>query len=192
MWCVYFAVHCNNSNSIFNFNLQIYSQLELLLYSMMFYINIYDCPKGLFAQGYGVDHFFYYRPQTKFAKVMSLQVSVCPQGEGGCVAGGCLWQEGVHGRRACVVGGMCGGGMCGRRACMPCMLSPLADTMGYGQWTGGTHHTGMHSCFNLSLHIGCLVTNVTVHTWRRWQISYLTTSSWMGAAPIWMMTSSRM
>ena len=57
----------------------------------------------------------YYRPQTKFAKVMFLQVSVCPQGgwltwQGACMAGGvCMagvpvwqvghvWQEGVHGR----------------------------------------------------------------------------------------------
>ena len=37
---------------------------------------------------------FYYRPQTKFAKVMFLQVSVCPQG-GACMAG---------------KGGMCGWG----------------------------------------------------------------------------------
>ena len=33
--------------------------------------------------------FFFYRPQTKFAKVMFSQVSVCPQGEGvlECVTG---------------------------------------------------------------------------------------------------------
>ena len=39
----------------------------------------------------------FYRPQTKFAKVMFLQVSVCPQGRGACVVGG-GW--------GCVVGGM--------------------------------------------------------------------------------------
>ena len=27
----------------------------------------------------------YYRPQTKFAKVMFLHVSVCPRGGGGCL-----------------------------------------------------------------------------------------------------------
>ena len=31
---------------------------------------------------------YYYHPQTKFAKVMFLQVFVCPQGEGGLHAGG--------------------------------------------------------------------------------------------------------
>ena len=44
----------------------------------------------------------YYHPQTKFAKVMFLQVSVCPQGghawQGGCAWWGCVWQGGVHGR----------------------------------------------------------------------------------------------
>ena len=45
-------------------------------------------------------YFYYYRPQTKFAKVMFLQVSVCPQGEGhawlltggvrGCSWGACV------------------------------------------------------------------------------------------------------
>ena len=29
---------------------------------------------------------------------------------------------------------------------------PLSDTTGYGQRAGGTHHTGMHSCF-LSIYI---------------------------------------
>ena len=81
-----------------------------------------------------------YRPQTKFAKVMFLQVSVCPHG-GACMVlfgghawfylGGHAWfylAGGMHGfiRGACMVlfgghawfysGGMCGfiwGGMCG-------------------------------------------------------------------------------
>ena len=48
---------------------------------------------------------------------------------GVCVAGGHAWQE------ACVAGG-------GLRA--------TADTTGYGQWAGGTHPTGMHSCYNLN------------------------------------------
>ena len=50
----------------------------------------------------------YYRPQTKFAKVMFLQVSVCPRGGGHAWQGGRAWG-------ACMVGG---GGMCGRGACM--------------------------------------------------------------------------
>ena len=46
-----------------------------------------------------------YRLQTKFAKVMLLQVSVClgggmcGGGGGGCMAGGHVWQGGVFGRR---------------------------------------------------------------------------------------------
>ena len=58
----------------------------------------------------------YYRPQTKFAKVMFLQVSVCPRGGRGCgvvALGGCAWLLGG----ACVVApgeGMrgCSGGLC--------------------------------------------------------------------------------
>ena len=65
----------------------------------------------------------FYRPQTKFAKVMFLQVCVCPRGRGGvCGCGGHAWlQGGVHGCRgrawlqgACLVaGGVCvvAGGM---------------------------------------------------------------------------------
>ena len=174
-----------------------------------------------------------YRPQTKFAKVMFLQASVCPQGGGvrgcprggmhGCSGGGMhgcsgghVWLlrgvGGMHGcwgacvvapGGACVValggcvvapgGGMCGcswGGMCGcsqggvcgcsgRGACMvaprggvrgcsrggmhgcsqgACMVAPggrmhgssrgacMVFSMRYGQWAGGTHPTGMHSC----------------------------------------------
>ena len=48
---------------------------------------------------------FNYHPQTKFVKVMFLQVSVCPQGEGHAWLPG-----GMHGywRVACVVaGGVC-------------------------------------------------------------------------------------
>ena len=65
----------------------------------------------------------FYRPQTKFAKVMFLQVSVCPQGRGACVAGEHVWQgacmvgvgvcmvgRGVHGRGVCMVRGIHGGG----------------------------------------------------------------------------------
>ena len=51
----------------------------------------------------------FYRLQTKFSKVMFLQVSVCPQREA-CMAGGCVWQGGMHGREACMAGGVHGGG----------------------------------------------------------------------------------
>ena len=79
----------------------------------------------------------YYRPQTKFAKVMFLHLSVILFTGGACMAGGvwwedmrgkggmhgrgCAWQGGMHGRRvACVVGGgMHGrGGMHGGGACV--------------------------------------------------------------------------
>ena len=40
-----------------------------------------------------------YRPQTKFAKVVFLHVSVCPQG-------------GMHGRGACMAGIVCVVGVC--------------------------------------------------------------------------------
>ena len=62
----------------------------------------------------------YYSPQTKYAKVMFLQVSVCPQSWGGGMhgRGHAWWQGGMCGGKghawwwgACmVVGGMHGGG----------------------------------------------------------------------------------
>ena len=99
---------------------------------------------------------------------------------GGHVAGGHVWSGGMHSQRvhgqgecvargacvargwpgglawwgvwwgACVAGGVWQrgkGGMCD-------MHAPLrADTMAmaYGQWAGGTHPTGMHSCFETVL-----------------------------------------
>ena len=52
--------------------------------------------------------FHYYHPQTKFAKVMFSQVSVCMCGKGG-----------MHGWGGMAGGGMCGrGGMCGKGACV--------------------------------------------------------------------------
>ena len=53
-----------------------------------------------------------YCPQMKFAKVMFLQVSVCPQG--GAWQGG-AWQGGMHGRGVhggCVWQGVCMVGVC--------------------------------------------------------------------------------
>ena len=63
---------------------------------------------------------------------------------GGCgfIRGACMVLFGggcVHGfiRGACVV--LFGGGTC-------VVFSVFLDTMRYGQWVGGTHPTGMHSC----------------------------------------------
>ena len=84
----------------------------------------------------------YYRPQTKFEKVMFSQVSVCPQGEacvaggvrmggGACMAGDHAWQGDMHRKE----GGACmAGGMRDRGACV---MATAAS---------GTHPTGMHSC----------------------------------------------
>ena len=65
------------------------------------------CPRGC-----GVHH---YRLQKKFAKVMFLQVSVCPYG-GTCMAGGhvwlggCVWLGGHAWLGACIAGGVHGWG----------------------------------------------------------------------------------
>ena len=74
--------------------------------------------------------------------------------QGACVAGamhgrgrvwqgavhdkGHVWQGGMHGRWACMAGGMCG-----RRACMTgvCVAGEMATAV------GGTHPTGIHSCY---------------------------------------------
>ena len=54
-----------------------------------------------------------YRPQMKFAKVMFLQVSVCPQGGHAWLGRGVCMPGGVHGwGHAWLEGGMCGWGVC--------------------------------------------------------------------------------
>ena len=74
-----------------------------------------------------------------------------------CVAGGCVWQGGMHGGRVHGRGGMCGRGVCGRGhtwqgACMAggvhggglaCMAGKTAIV------ADSTHPTGMHSCLEL-------------------------------------------
>ena len=90
---------------------------------------------------------YFYRPQTKFAKVMFLQVSVCPHrggqrawfysAGGACMVlfGGHVWfySGGVHGfiRGACVV--LFGGRawFYSEGACV--VFSVFSDTMRYGQ-----------------------------------------------------------
>ena len=67
-------------------------------------------------------------------------------GSGVCMAGGThgrghVWQGCVCGRGHVWQEGMQGGGACAWHAPTP------ADTTRYGHWAGGTHPTGMHSCF---------------------------------------------
>ena len=64
---------------------------------------------------------------------------------GWCVAGGCAWLGGMCGWGACMAGGMHGGGMRGMHPLPPADTTSTA----YGQPSGGTHPTGMHSCFKL-------------------------------------------
>ena len=106
--------------------------------------------------------------------VMFLQVSVCAGG-GACVVarGRCAWLWGVAGMCGCGgwVGGCRGaawvevvghawlqGGVCGCRGhvwwweeVQACVVAGWRawDTTRYGQWAGGTHPTGVHSCFNV-------------------------------------------
>ena len=91
---------------------------------------------------------YYYRPQTKFAKVMFSQVSVCPQREGGTWAG--TPQASTPPRQVHPQAGSPPG------RCTPWVGTPRAGTpprpqcmLGYGQQAGGTHPTGMHSCIVL-------------------------------------------
>ena len=113
---------------------------------------------------------FHYRLQQSFGKVIFSQVSVshsvhkgraCMAGgvggrggmcgvhgrgvrmvghvwQGACMTGGCVW----HGRCAWQEAHVWQGGMHGTH--------PHPDTTRYGQWAGGTHPTGMHSCFHFA------------------------------------------
>ena len=86
---------------------------------------------------------YYYRPRTKFG------LGACMPGGGGgmpgrgtCVARGCAWSGGI-----CGWGGVWPGACMarGRKACM--LHTPhLIPWDMVGQWVGGTHPTGMHSC----------------------------------------------
>ena len=109
---------------------------------------------------------YYYRPQTRFAKVMCLHLSVSHSVHGGacvargaCVAGGhvwrgvCAWHKG-----ACVAGGMhdwacVAGGHAWQGACMvgrcACHAHPPTLRHTVSQCAGGTYPTGMHSCYTL-------------------------------------------
>ena len=73
----------------------------------------------------------YYRPQTKFAKVMFLHVSVCPR-RGGLLLGEGVCCQGVPGPGRCLVKG---GGVPGPGGVW---MSPVTATA-----AGGTHPSGM-------------------------------------------------
>ena len=70
----------------------------------------------------------------KFAKVMFLRVSFCPQGA--CMAGG------MHGRELCRARRCMAGGVCSRKACMTGSVHGRKACMA----GGGMHPTGIHSC----------------------------------------------
>ena len=115
---------------------------------------------------------FYYRPQTKFANVMFLHLSVILfkvghvwRGRGGVAVrgrGGHAWQGGqrawwrdvrggdVHGGGYVWQGGMCGRGMHGRWVCMVGGMhatdTPRTQRYTVGQCTSGMQPTGMQSC----------------------------------------------
>ena len=85
--------------------------------------------------------YFHYRPETKFAKVRFLHVSVCPQG-GGCVwQGAHAWQGDLHGRGHVWQGGICGKGSMIGRACMHDMVACMA---GGCAWQGVCMAGGVH------------------------------------------------
>ena len=111
----------------------------------MFFRNQYICALADQGVGRGVldmrasppprSNFCHYRPQTKFAKVMFLQVSVCPQGGRGhawllrggmrgCSRGGVLGCSGGH--AWLLWGGMrgCSGGACVVAPGGACMVAP--------------------------------------------------------------------
>ena len=72
-----------------------------LTHTCLLMILMSVCKTGIKKYSQRISRNYYYRPQTKFAKVMFLQVSVCPQGVGGWLLPG-----GVHG---CSGGGGGGG-----------------------------------------------------------------------------------
>ena len=100
-------------------------------------------------------HYDFYRPQTKFAKIMFSQVSVCPQW-----GGGHAWQRGVHGREdmhgegVCMAGGgaCMAGGMCGRGTCMACM----PPCRYYKIWSMSGRYVSYWNAFLLA-HVACTI-----------------------------------
>ena len=71
----------------------------------------------------------FYRPQTKFVKVMFLQASVCPRG--GMLGRGTCMARGMNGRGACMARGHAWQGACVVGGVWH--ANPLADTTRYSQ-----------------------------------------------------------
>ena len=107
---------------------------------------------------------------------------------------GSAWQGGMHGQRACMAGGhvwqeacMAGGYMLQEGACVTrgaCMARGGACMAGGGhvwqeRWpemvtaAGGTHPTGMHSCFQSSLTTPIPSTFLILMTFSRVPVSKL-------------------
>ena len=81
----------------------------------------------------------FYRPQTKFAKVMFLHLSASHSVH----TGSCI-QRGTASRGGSASGGVCIQGGLGQ-------TPPQSDNMVYGQRAGGTYPTGMHSCYEINI-----------------------------------------
>ena len=103
----------------------------------------------------------YYRPQRSWAKVISLQACVCPQGGGGTWPGPGGVSEILGGGSGLKFGGVSGlkfsGGVSenffffffpisflSKKSCWDAHPPPPRD----GQCAAGTHPNGMHSCLN--------------------------------------------
>ena len=109
------------------------------------YLRPYLPPNGSTAGGmHPTGMHFCYRPQTKFAKVIFLHVSFCPRGGGS--PGPHL--EGEGGRLRGLAGGSLHVHTHGGGGCIPtCTEADTPQQMATA--AGGTHPTGMHSCFLL-------------------------------------------
>ena len=141
-----------------------------------------------------------YRPQTKFVKVMFLQVPVCPQG-GLCLEGSLSrWVvpvQGVsvqgdlcRGGGGLCPGGFCPGGLCPEGSLSRGSLFPRGVSVQDGEFlsrgglcpggvvsvrvvrAGGTHPTGMHSCSYKNFVLGekSLTVVVLLPFVRTWQL----------------------
>ena len=101
-----------------------------------------------------INYIYFYRPQTKFAKVMFLQVSVCPQGGmHGCSGGACVVAPGgvcmvaLGGHAWLLRGGMCS---CSRGGMHGCSGGACVVVLGGHVWLlwGGMHgySRGVRGC----------------------------------------------
>ena len=123
----------------------------------------------------------YYRPQTKFAKVMFLQVSVCPQGghvwllwggmcgcSGGDVwwRGGCAWWKGgvcgEEGRAWCRGAFMVKGGMHGEGGHVWWRGAYLVKE-GHAWWRGGAWYARSVIAWAVRILLECILVSHWVH-----------------------------